>query len=425
MFFMCINIYPKMSAVASEIYKMISTKNGWMVLFDTKIKSILYIVHSYNSFQKDSINELANHFSDVTVLVRSNPVAEVTNYISLPFLNRFKLDTKIDKENIPPNVTVLSTPVFYAPLDSQYKELGKKHFKAVDETIKKNNIEFDIVHSHFLWSAGYVGAKLKERYGVPFVVTAHGYDVYSLPFKDGVWKENIRYVLNSADHVITVSNSNMHCIKELDVVTPISIIPNGYRSGMFKQMDKGECRRYLDLPADKKILVTVGNLIEVKGQKYLVEAISRVNKYRDDVLCFIIGGGALERCLQKQIDSLGLKERVILTGPKPHSEIPIWMNACDVFVLPSVNESFGVVQIEAMACGKPVVATYNGGSEEIIISDEHGLLVEAKDPQALAEMIGVALDREWDDKMILKYAEQFQWETVAEQIHKVCCGLNI
>ena len=106
----------------------------------------------------------------------------------------------------------------------------------------------------------------------------------------------------------------------------------------------------------------------------------------------------------------------MLVGGKPHSEIPIWMNACDLFVLPSLTESFGVVQIEALACGKPVVATRNGGSEEILTSEEYGLLVEPADPKDLAEKILLALDREWDQEANLAYAEQFTWENIAKEI---------
>lgn len=95
------------------------------------------------------------------------------------------------------------------------------------------------------------------------------------------------------------------------------------------------------------------------------------------------------------------------------------MNACDVFVLPSLAESFGIVQIEAMACGKPVVATYNTGSEEIITSEELGLLVEPANPKELGEKILIALDKEWDDERIRKYAEQFSWEKIAREIVKV------
>ena len=100
------------------------------------------------------------------------------------------------------------------------------------------------------------------------------------------------------------------------------------------------------------------------------------------------------------------------------------MNACDLFVLPSLRESFGIVQIEAMACGKPIVATRNGGSEEIVISDEFGLLAEPANPDDLAEKILMALNRKWDPEMISRYAEQFTWENIVEDIVRIYRSLD-
>ena len=114
----------------------------------------------------------------------------------------------------------------------------------------------------------------------------------------------------------------------------------------------------------------------------------------------------------------------MLAGGRPYDEIPLWMNACDVFALPSLRESFGVVQIEAMACGKPVVATKNGGSEEIVTSDDYGLLVEPANPEDLAKKILVALDREWNREAVLANAKQYTWECVVKDVMKVYRSLN-
>ncbi|MGA9189446.1 MAG: glycosyltransferase, partial [Methanosarcina sp.] len=92
-----------------------------------------------------------------------------------------KLSSKIDLIDKPTNVNLYPTPTFYFPSNSQYKKLGETHYKYVDKLIKKNTLQFDLIHSHFTWSSGYVGAKLKEKYDVPFIVTAHGYDIYTLP----------------------------------------------------------------------------------------------------------------------------------------------------------------------------------------------------------------------------------------------------
>ena len=238
-----------------------------MKLYDAKL---LVISHSYASFQKDQIESLSSYLDFVYVLVRYNPIAEISSYIPIPALDPFKLDSKIDITNKPSNIKVYSTPILYAPFDSHYKKLGEKHFKHVEKAIKKNNINFNLIHSHFTWSAGYVGAKLKEKYNVPFVVTAHGYDIYDLPSRDEEWREKIEYVLNAADYVITVSNSNFECIKKLNVRTPVKVIPNGFSSDLFYPKDSNECRKTLSLPLDKEIILTVGNLIGIKGHKYLI-----------------------------------------------------------------------------------------------------------------------------------------------------------
>jgi len=379
-------------------------------------KKLLVICHSYNNFQKNSIEGLSEHFREINVLVRTNPFAEISNYLPLPRLERFKKSYKIDLSNIPPYIDVMTTPLWYLPGDASYKSLGEKHFNAVDKAILHHHLIFDLIHAHFTWSSGYAGARLKEEYDVPFVVTAHGYDIYTLPFRDNEWREKIEYVLNTADHIITVSQSNLACIKKLDVSTPVTVIPNGFRSNLFYPRNSLECRKALNLPQDKKIILTVGNLEPIKGQTHLVEAVQKIIRERKDILCVIVGTGKLQTALGRQIHSLGLEEYVMLAGRKPHDEIPLWMNACDLFVLPSLRESFGVVQIEAMACGKPVVATRNGGSEEIVISDDYGLLTDVAEPDDLAETILAALEREWDREKIRTYAEQFTWEHLGREI---------
>ena len=102
---------------------------------------------------------------------------------------------------------------------------------------------------------------------------------------------------------------------------------------------------------------------------------------------------------------------------KPHNEIPIWMNACDVFVLPSLNEGNPTVLVECLGCGRPFVGTRVGGVPEIITSDDFGLLCEPANPNDLANRIIVALDKEWDNNKIREYSEQFIWDNIAEQIH--------
>jgi len=381
--------------------------------------NLLVIGHSYRTFQKDSIESTAQYFQNILTLVRVNPLVEFSKYIPIDNFSQYQVKYKFDYANIPINCQVFKTPVIYLPIESQYRTLGEKHYKSVKKTIAENNLSFDIIHSHFTWSAGYAGARLKDETGIPFVVTVHGQDIYSLPFKNEFWREKIRYVLNTADYIITVSGSNKTYIEKLDVTTPVKVIPNGFPSNIFFPRDQKKCRLDLNLPLDKKIILTAGNFVPIKGQKFLIYAMGEISKTRDDVLCVIIGSGPLEPELKREVSRLNLQSKVIFPGRKSHEEIAVWMNACDVFVLPSLKEGFGVVQIEAMACGKPVVATRNGGSEELITSDFYGLLVEPADPDDLTQKILVALDREWDQKAILAYAERFTWDNISKEILRI------
>jgi glycosyltransferase involved in cell wall biosynthesis len=199
----------------------------------------------------------------------------------------------------------------------------------------------------------------------------------------------------------------------------VTILPNGYKEELFHPIDTEKCRKFLGLPADKKIVLSVGNLQEVKGHKYLVEAMEHVVKKRKDVICLIVGSGKLEIMLKKQIKLAGLFDYVKLVGAKPHSEIPLWMNACDLFVLPSLRESFGVVQIEAMGCGKPVVATYNGGSEEIITSEAYGLLCKPGNSKNLAEGILAGIENKYDQNKLINYAKSYSYDNIYKEIYSI------
>ena len=314
------------------------------------------------------------------------------------------------------NVEVRFARYFMLPFDFFKKRKGDFAYKVAKKIIEREKIEFDLIHCHFTWPSGYVGAKLKEKCDKPLIITGHGNDVYDLPFRGKELREKIEYALNEADYVITVSNSNLECIKKLNVKTPTKVILNGFRTDLFFQRDLEECRMITNLPLDKKIILTVGNLEEVKGHKYFIEAIKGVVNHRKDVFCVIVGNGKLKNKLKKQIKKLGLEDYAVLVGEKKHDKIPLWTNASDVFVLPSLSEGNPTVMFEALGCGKPFVGTRVGGIPEIIINEKLGVLVEPKNVDGLAKAILKALDKEWNKEYILNYAEQFTRAKIAEKI---------
>ena len=382
-------------------------------------KDILILTHLYASFIKDQVEVIANSYKHIDVLVRRNRIADISNILPINYLKPFSSAAVMDVAHKPDNVQVYETPVLYAPTVRGYKNLSKKHYYSAEKVVTANKLHFDFMHAHIIVSAGYAGAMLKEKYGVPLVVTAHGIDIYDTPFRDDEWRQQTEYVLNTADQIITVSEKNNSCIKRLNVKTPVTVIPNGYRKDLFHPMSMKECRSKLGLPQDKKIIVTVGKLFKIKGHTYLIDAMGEIIKNRKDVLCVIVGDGELRQTLEKQIKSKGLEPYIMITGGRPHSEIPMWINAGDIFVLPSLNEGNPTVMFECLGCGKPFIGSSVGGVPEVITSDELGYLVQPADVKALADKLSLALGRSWDGERIYEYASAFTWEKIAEDIIQV------
>ncbi|MGB2726933.1 MAG: glycosyltransferase family 4 protein [Halobacteriota archaeon] len=382
--------------------------NLLVICNDFPDKFAKYIV---NIFVKEQLSYLRNYFENVYVV---SPVPIGLEYLRKIHYVNYHFD----------NVHVYFIKYVDFPLFYFYSRNFWTYFEktALINFLLKQDIKFDIIHAHNTWPSGAVATEIKKEFNVPVIITEHTSSMFSKAInkKDQqfirTWKE--------CDAIIRVRN-DIHKFKDVGIsLDKIYYVPNGYDNKKFIKLDKKMCREKLKLPQDRKIILTVGNLVEVKGHKYLIEAMQKIITYRKDILCIIVGSGKLKNTLKNQIEKLELKKNyVTLVGGKPHNEIPIWMNACDVFVLPSLRESFGVVQIEAMACGKPVVATYNGGSEDVITSEDYGFLAEPANSKELAEKILIALDKEWDSEKILEYAGRFRWEDIVEEILKVYEGV--
>lgn len=254
------------------------------------------------------------------------------------------------------------------------------------------------------------------------IVHIHGAE-FDIFFKRShpIIKKLIKFQLKLTDCIIVVSDSWIVTIKDiLKEDHCIVSLPNGFNQRLFHITSQGFAREVLRLPKDKKILLSIGHLEEYKGHKYLINSMKKIIESRRDVNLYIIGKGTMEKYLQSLIEQYGLQDHVFLAGGnKTDEDLFYWMNSCDIFVLPSLKESFGIVQIEAMACGKPVVATYNGGSEDIILDRRLGNLVKPKDIDELARAILSALDREWDKEFILEYGKRFAWNNIAKKIIQI------
>jgi glycosyltransferase involved in cell wall biosynthesis len=231
-------------------------------------------------------------------------------------------------------------------------------------------------------------------------------------------KKIIQITLNYSDSIIVTSTSWIDAIKKIsNNHNRIYPITNGFDEKTFFPVPKQKIRGDLHLPHDNKILLNIGNLEEHKGQKFLVKCMKEIIKKENKVIAYIIGEGSLHGHLNNLIKEYKLDNHVVLLGgDKPPKEISLWINACDIFVLPSLNEGNPTVMFESLACGKPFVGTSVGGIPDIIVTDEYGLLCKPRDVKELIEKIQMALDKDWNYEKIIIYAQGFTWSNIAKKI---------
>ncbi|WP_340817852.1 glycosyltransferase [Methanolobus sp. WCC4] len=378
-------------------------------------KNLLVVCHGYNAFVKDWTDEISKSFNNVYVFVRYNTLFDIANILKKGKYSHKTLQYKINNNDKPSNVVIIVNKFFYIPRGFFLRRAGNQHLNSVVKQIEQNNLKFDLIHAHFTWTSGYVASKLKFMYNVPAIITAHGFDIYELPFRDEWWCRKISHLLNEVDYVLTVSKKNMELIASLNTSTEKKVITNGYNSHLFKPKDMNSCRDKLNLPLNKKILLSIGNLVEIKGHKYLLEAVAKLTDKRDDFILIIIGEGPLKDTLKKQVLNLKLENKVKLIGIKPHEEIVFWLGACDLFVLPSLNEGNPTVMFEAMGCGKPFIGTNVGGVPDIINDDKLGIIVESGNSDLLSDSIQKAFQTNWDYEFITESSKKYTWTNVVQQ----------
>jgi len=308
--------------------------------------------------------------------------------------------------------------IYYYTLPTNFSRKHSRHFLfwKVKKYIETKKIKFDLVHGHFSHPAGYIAVKLKKVYNKPTILTVHEDSSF---LRNEISRKD--YMLESAwknsDFIIRVNKRDIPLLKKFN--KNVINIPNGFKEKIFHPIDKGKCRRKIRLRNDKKILFTISGLVEQKGHTYAIKAMSKVVKHRKDVIYFIGGFGPLKNSLQKEIGSLGLNDNIKLLGFVPDKDVSLWMNACDIFLLPSLNEGNPTVMFEALGCGKPFLGTNVGGIPEVIINHKLGLLTEPRRPDKLAKNILYALKKKWDYKYISNYAKQFTWKNIDKKILEV------
>ena len=244
--------------------------------------------------------------------------------------------------------------IFDKRMEKLYKEVVKKEGKV------------DVIHAQSSLWGGISAAYVAKKYNIPLVITEHSSVKRGQYVRESYYKRIVNSY-KSADAIIAVGNGLKKEIEELTNRKDIKVIGNLVDLSLFDIRD-------IKKESDEFIFFSVAFLEGEKGFDTLIKAFSK--KFKNEKVRLVIGGdGSQREWLEGIAKSEGIENQVTFTGALSREEVSSWMNKCDVFVLPSRYETFGVVYIEALASGKPVIGTFNGGAEDIVSKDV-GILVE-------------------------------------------------
>jgi len=291
-----------------------------------------------------------------------------------------------------------------------------------------NGLEYDLIHSHY-WLSGWVGRRIQRWWDVPHVIMFHTLGALKNAVGVGANEPALRIMaerelVRDCHRIIAATEKGKEELVSYYGSSPekISVIPCGVNLDLFRHLDKETARRSLGLNGHN-IILFVGRIDPLKGVDKLLMALPKLDT-RHNLKLLVIGGDEdsqpeVER-LQRLSRSLHIQDSVTFAGIVDQRELPFYYSAADVCVIPSYYESFGLVALESLACGTPIVATRVGGMESVINQGQNGYMVEDNAPVRLADSISSLLSQQ---EVNIKSADSirasvngFSWSNIAEAI---------
>ena len=294
---------------------------------------------------------------------------------------------------------------------------------------RAEGVEFDLVHSHY-WLAVEAGATLAERWGVPHVAMFHTLAEVKLLARASerepqARRESERRLVHEVDRIVAATDHERRLLDSVYGVprARVEVIPLGVDRRRFRPRAQAEARRALGLDEQAQILLAVGRIEPLKGLDILIESLAEMTE-RDQLQLLIVGGDdraepEIAR-LRAVAESAGVPDVVRFVGPVPHEQLDAYYNAADVVVMPSFYESFGLVAVEAMASGVPVVASRVGGLTSTVADGRSGYLIPWRCPGPFAEKLDLLLEnhslRNALGASAARSMEDYEWSAVAQSL---------
>ena len=274
----------------------------------------------------------------------------------------------------------------------------------------------DVILSYWLYPDAWGAQRAAKRFGIPLVAGARGSDIR---VRDRISQFLTRAVVRGADRLLVVSADLGRLAAEQygADASRIRVIPNGCDAATFHLRDRAEARAALGVAADAELIVYVGRLVPEKGLRELLDAMGTLAETHPRTTLALVGEGPMRAALEAAASG-ALGGRVRLVGVQPPDVVATWMAASDLVTLPSYSEGHPNVLVEALACGRPVVATPVGGIPEVV-DPSCSLIVPPRDPAALAVALRASLEREWDEHALSRRFSR-DWAEVARETLAAC-----
>ncbi len=330
-----------------------------------------------------------------------------------------------------PNARVIN--ISAGPAELIEKDAIAAHLAAFESNLlaftEREGAAYDLVHSHY-WMSGWAGARLAERWGVRHIAMFHTLGEVKnrarITEHETLARIDVeRMVATSADAIVVASEHERSLLTSLYAAdaSRVHIVPCGVDLDLFVPADKDEARRRLRLSDGERIILFVGRIEPLKGIDVLIGAAAQLHE-DENFRVLIVGGDSRADAEVAQLkalaERLGVDHHISFVGAVEHDELPLYYNAADVCVVPSYYESFGMVAIESMACGTPVVASRVGGLASTISDGETGYLISWRCPEPFAERLELLLDndelRASFGRAAREAVERFRWANVADAV---------
>ena len=259
-------------------------------------------------------------------------------------------------------------------------------------------LEYQIVHSHY-WLSGRAGMFLANQWNAPHVANFHTLATVKQQAYVGGWEPEMRAgverkVMGAADLILAYSDHERDAMTRLYGAAQgcADVLPAGVDTQLFRPMDREACKRELGLEG-KKVVLYVGRVEPIKGLDLLLQAAAAIEDRRGLRLVMVGGkdGEPEVGRLKQRAQEMGLADVAWFVGSVKQDRLPVFYNAAEALVLPSYYESFGLVALEALACGTPVVASRVGGLPTFVRDGETGYLIPWRSPDAFADRLEVLL----------------------------------